>query len=769
MPVASCEGSTEGIDNMQMRRKILSALFCVALGSVATSCANSPDDNHHGVTETGTLSFPLSTQGESGTTYNLRNAIFEIRDVRTGRVRATLDSDDEPFSPIMRAEVDSGDYIVSLLPGWFIEVDDGGFDDTPPPPFPGPVPVPGFETPPGGFEVPIVQGTTGTGSSTQPAAPGVAVEVGPVEEDAGEVFTDEGFEEELTDEDFEEDVTDVFFEDDFFEDDFPDDDFFPGEQVNAVLESDAIQNITVFPNSESFVFFTFRVGDNVINFGPGGVNVIFEVIEDGVGGGGDLCSDPDAARRASVMETNVDAVSLLSLREAFDFMAANEGFDTDGETLYKQIIDSYASAANAQMPDAVHCGDETTDGQPTLNGYPILCDRAERFQFDNLDFWFPTAFVNRFDLAPVNGAHCGQQRMIFANNEQGRMFFILEAQIPNPNPDAGIDGCMPLAEFWAEQTQIEDAFSRGIRLFDAFFFGNAELAESGFGPFVTASNYTVGSGQIRTNNFDDFIWTLREFKLSQDDGELKAIPFPVAESPHGNLWNDSVDLPAGAECREAFLESAQGVLTGRPAQMSFVVPQACKDAESQNDFSQAYADQMFNGSGDLVDQLDELGDAFGLTAGDIATRAQFAGSCIGCHSEANGNFLGGDFFAPFSLDFVHVGEFTDRCPDGQTCFAISQALQDEFLPHRIDVLDDLVGVELPPQCVDGEEPGFDAGVGVPVPGLPDPGVAMPPSIQEPVAIAEADVPMAELVEADEAAREEIGGRTLGGQLATVNH
>jgi hypothetical protein len=29
--------------------------------------------------------------------------------------------------------------------------------------------------------------------------------------------------------------------------------------------------------------------------------------------------------------------------------------------------------------------------------------------------------------------------------------------------------------------------------------------------------------------------------------------------------------------------------------------------------------------------------------------------------------------------------------------------------------------------------------------------------------------VAELVEADEAAREEIGGRTLGGQLANVNH
>lgn len=52
------------------------------------------------------------------------------------------------------------------------------------------------------------------------------------------------------------------------------------------------------------------------------------------------------------------------------------------------------------MPDAIHCGDESTDGVPTLNGYPIECDRLELAQVDLLDEFFPTAFVNRIDLAP---------------------------------------------------------------------------------------------------------------------------------------------------------------------------------------------------------------------------------------------------------------------------------------------------------------------------------------------------------------------------------
>src|SRR5690606_5260385 len=200
------------------------------------------------------------------------------------------------------------------------------------------------------------------------------------------------------------------------------------------------------------------------------------------------------------LETSVQAMRSLTLRDAFNAMAANDGFDTDGETIYKQIIDSYASASQGRLPDAVHCGDETTNGVPTLNGYPITCDRREHFQFDNLDLWKATAFVNRFDLAPESGAHCGQQRMIFASNAQGRMYFILEAQIPNPQPEHGLAGCQPLADFWAEQVRIEDPAQRGARLTGAFLTGDPILQSHGFGPFVKASNYTVGTGQIRTNN-----------------------------------------------------------------------------------------------------------------------------------------------------------------------------------------------------------------------------------------------------------------------------
>lgn len=769
---------------MRMRRIYFTAICLGLTGGPAIGCsaAEPPAD---GITELGTVNLPLETFGASGFRYRLHNAVFEVRDKRTARVRATLNSDDEPFSNLISAELDSGDYQVTLLPGWFIEqIGDGDFGpigptgpiDIPPgvtPAIPGPPsPVP---TPPSVTAVPVAS------SAPFPiGAPTVAPVPVPTTPPTT-TFPDETFE-------------------DFTSEPFPPDETFGptgstgstgggfSRIINAALESNAIQDFTIFPNNSSFVFYTFRVGDNVISFEPGSINVIFDVIEDGVQPPPppDPCADVAGMKRPSVIETGTDATQFVTLRDAFNAMAANEGFGTDGETIYKQIIDSYASADQARMPDAVHCGDETTNGEPSLNGYRLDCNRQERFQFDNLDLWKQTAFVNRFDLAPESGAHCGQQRMVFANNTQGRMFFILEAQIPNPHPELGIEGCAPLAQFWADQVDIEDAKSRGFRLANAFLNGDPDLQSQGFSPFVKASNYTVGTGQIRTNNFDDAFWTLREFKLATDSGEVKAIPFPVAEAPNGALWNDNVETDQGDFCREAFLTSLQGVLVDEPGAMTFVVPQECKDAESRNLFEQDYPSQMSQGSGALIDQIDSVVAGTGLNAFDIAARAAFSGSCIGCHNESVGRDLGRGVSAPFSLDFVHVGEFTESCPDGSECFATSSGLKETFLPHRLDVLGRVVNVSMPPSCGGGDDPfpGFDAGVGSSAPvdtvgeqttesglgsGSFGPALDGGALLVQEVELPAADTPVTELVKQDEEIREQFGHRTIGGQDARVSH
>lgn len=481
--------------------------------------------------------------------------------------------------------------------------------------------------------------------------------------------------------------------------------------VGASLLSSPFQFFDIQSDQETFVKFDFEVDGQRVGFGPPGRLIVGIGVHEREGG-----TPGGLNPRRSLLETNQVAVSTFSLEQALSAAQQNSGIAPDPVNLYQRLIDTYASAQNARLSDAAHCGDETTDGAPSLNGYPIRCDRLEHQQIDNIGSWFPIAVVNRLDLAPTDGAHCGQQRLIFANNApigNGRMFIIIEAQIPNPNPGCGVSACRPIADFWAAQSQIADAKERGTRLAQAFLLGSSELAASGFGPFLSVENLGVGSGNIRTNNFDDFEWTLREFKLANDGGLVRVAPFPLDSAPHGALWNDTQFFAAGEQCRSSFLDAVGGLLSNDPAEMAFIVAAPCLDAESPNDsLTQNYPFHLSQGSGAFRSALEERLVGTGLTPEDVAARAQFSGSCIGCHQEANGLSLGQGVIAPNSNGFVQVDEqFTEDCGDGSQCFAASPALKDVFLPRRLRAMGDLMSSA--GSCT-GSDAGIPADAAVPV-------------------------------------------------------
>jgi hypothetical protein len=719
------------------------------------------------------MGLALEATAPSGRVYRLRSAFFEIVDVRTGQTVDFLFSDDDPTARELQTMLLTGNYTVRLHEGWFMERIDsgGGTGGTAGTGGTGGRGGRGGTAGVGNFSgiggEPEVGGEAGEFSTGGRAGRGGSFS-GPGGDGSGAIGgTGNG----------------------------------SGVRVDAHLLSDAVQFFSIFGGSETFIVYQFQIGGEVIDFTRGRARIGIDVIEDP-----SVCVPPEGVLdpRRVLMEVNTEALFYIDLRSVMNALGANGGQNTDGERLYQQIIDSYATADEGFLADAIHCGDEMTDGVQTLNGYPITCNRVERFQIDNIDAFFPTAFVNRIDLAPENGAHCGQQRMIFANNAQNRMFIIVEAQIPNPSPELGIEGCRPLAEFWANANDIDDPFLRGARLAEAFLFGSPELAEAGFGPFYTATNLTVGSGQIRTNQFDQDPWTLREFKLALDGEQLVAIPFPTAEAPNGALWNEESGLPQGPACRENFLSALDGLLTNDMAQMSFVVDQACKDAESRNDFSQAYAFQLTDG---FIAELDDRLAGTGLNAFDVANRAHFAGSCIGCHNEASGAFLGNGVVAPFSPDFVHVQEFAQECPGGQRgqlCFPLSPALTGTFLPSRLQVLAGVLDVPVVPNPCDntggsggvsgsggafpigGAFPGGTAGApggramggfaGVAIGGrmgtAGTDGSGMGGSAGAPIVEIElpsADEPIDELDERDSEIREAYGERTLSGRSAQSTH
>ncbi len=532
------------------------------------------------------------------------------------------------------------------------------------------------------------------------------------------------------------------------------------EAVNARLVSPQTLDFFISANEETFVSYRFETNGDIVEFGDGRLIVDIEVDEVQGGGGGDP--------RLGVMENSIEGLP-FSLEETLGVALANAGSMLDPVSAYHAIIDSYATTADGRDPTAIHCDEEITDGAATLNGFPIQCPRREALQFDNIGVWFPTAAVSRLDLAPTDGSNCGQQRLIFSNNANGRMFIIVEAQIPNPDPSCGVAACAPLAAFWQRLGEIQDPFLRGALLREAFLTGSPELAGAGFAPFMNAAHLGPDGGQIRTNNFDDFIWTLREFHFQ--DVNAAPVPVPVAESPHGRLWNDLSGLPQTAACQESFLRAAElGLLTDNLSAMSFPVDQACKNSESANDGSEDYAFHLGQGSGQFVDQLDQLGAPFGLSAFDLANRARFTGSCMGCHIESSFLDLGNGLVAPPREDFVHVNEFIiEPCGNGGTCFGVSGALSTTFLPHRQRVSQALLqgGVcgEVPPPIdppVDPLPPSMGSGGGNASGGSGAVGAPPRPPIGIPGGSAgggTAPVPPA---------GEEAVVYTLGGQLADVH-
>src|SRR5690606_33546772 len=176
-----------------------------------------------------------------------------------------------------------------------------------------------------------------------------------------------------------------------------------------------------------------------------------------------------------------------------------------------------------------------------------------------------------------------EQRLILASNQLNRMLVIFEARIPNPEPSCGLLACRPIVEFWVGLSEIDDSSERAEQLRLAFVDGHPALLEAGFEPFVSAVNLTFGTGQIRTNSFDQDPWTLRQFRLVGDGDRLGVIPVPVTASVFGPLWNDLAEQPQGFACRHSILARLDSLLVDDLATMGMLVDPACFAGESRDD------------------------------------------------------------------------------------------------------------------------------------------------------------------------------------------
>ncbi len=416
----------------------------------------------------------------------------------------------------------------------------------------------------------------------------------------------------------------------------------------------------------------------------------------------------------------------MGLRRVFEQLAAQSADPQDtAETLFARFWDTQNGAApglNPPVTNGPHC---TNNGQ-TVNGFPYSC-RAEGTLATNAAIQLNNAIllaaVNRFDLNDGGATHCGEYRLIYSM-DQPRAFIIFEAKIPNPTPGC-ILGCRRLQEVWRELSTQNNPAQRSQLLQDIFFNG-----VPGYAPAVHINHFAgsggggygaVASGQIRTNQFMQGPWVLKEMNTRQvcpDANDLfvgvRAIdeeppetngggcrldfqPVSVKANPFGPLFDENVSHPRGAAFRgtgsDAFLASVASLAVNNLNRTSFAPGFGDRfNAGESPDASVSNYSSQFQNSPNFAQAITaRIPPQVGCTpnATHIVRRA-LANSCIGCHqsSTAGSNRdLGCGLIWPQSLGFTHVSEqFFESTPDG-LAWPISPALRDVFLPERERILE----------------------------------------------------------------------------------
>ncbi len=410
----------------------------------------------------------------------------------------------------------------------------------------------------------------------------------------------------------------------------------------------------------------------------------------------------DARRSVVVTETAILANFTLT-NVLGQLVTQNGGSGLNTTQLFRQLWDTQnTSPGQADLQPSAHCNDNGN----LINGFPNGCRPSEGAQANagsstNIGSYSAIGLYNRFDLAPNNGADCGEYRVVFGKTSggAGRSFIIFEATLPNPRQDLGIDGCRPVQSFWRDLS-TKTVAERATALRDFYFTGLP-----GFMPVLHINNYGFnpsGVGQVRVNMFIGGPWMLKEFKLQrQCPGgacTLKFAPVTVKANPAGRLFNPASPLPQAPAFRAHFLTQVEELAVNNVNTFNYAVPDQFNSAQSdaqsfgvEDDYLAQFGTGASTFRNDIQTELNRLGST--LTPNQIVARAQ-ALSCGGCHERSNGASVGGGLTFPSSGSFVHSLENTQAGPDG-TRFAVSSALANVFIPFRKTVVEDFLNADHP--------------------------------------------------------------------------
>lgn len=368
-----------------------------------------------------------------------------------------------------------------------------------------------------------------------------------------------------------------------------------------------------------------------------------------------------------------------------------------------------------------HCDNTVDAGTPVINDFPYTCRPApaEGVQAttnpfadpdNNPDAYLPVGLFNRFDLAPSDGSHCGEYRIVYAKrsgiaNPLARNLVIFEAALPNSHPNQGLKGCKKIVAFWARLTRMDAINQRADELEDFYFDGIP-----GVPPVVHVYHYggnANGFGQVRTNQFmqeaaSSKVWNLREFKLRRTCSgrsctAMQFIPVTDKSNPFGPLVSPTSTHAKAPDFQTFFPTQVRDLAAMDLAGIGMELPdkfntgQSLASGSTENNYVTLFGTDPNPLSTAIQDQLTAIGSS--LTPDHVIRRAQ-ALACAGCHRLNNSMDIGGGLTWPPSLGFTHVSERDTETVDGQVRFVISDALVKAFLPHRKTIMENYLNDKL---------------------------------------------------------------------------
>ena len=411
----------------------------------------------------------------------------------------------------------------------------------------------------------------------------------------------------------------------------------------------------------------------------------------------------DARRSFAVTDTAI--LTAFPFERVVDQIAARSGVKgASGSQLVRQMFDTQTAKPGFFDAAGPHCDDFLTDGAPSFNAFPRRCPTPE-WALATAAFaageYFPSAILNRFDLAAADGSHCGQYRLVYVRKGQTSVdvvHLIFEAVLPNPHPEQGLSACRPVAQFWADLSNVDSMEERRARLERFFFDGLGELA-----PVIDPRHYAFGSGGgIRTRQQARVPSEPRMYQFhtrtdctESGDCTLRLVPHVLPNLPWAPLFDAAIDTEQGRAFRADFIRQVPNLAINDVNLYFMDIPPAYLIVESHaSDEVRAFVyDNPFNKSQSteggrafhaaIQTELTRIGSS--LTPENIIKRAETQ-NCAGCHA-LFGDIGGGVTFPQPRLS-RHVLDQTLESGEGgpQSRFAVSQAMKDVFIPHRMRIL-----------------------------------------------------------------------------------